>query len=383
VNVAAPTAPTGGLDAVAEPTPEEILVKARDAFTAPVDLGGYQTPAQKYVGEIAEPTLEEILVKGRETLTPPVNLDLSAIPTGGLNTVTTPEPTLEEILVKARPSFTPPVNLNLSTVPTGGLDTLTAPELEEILVKGRETLTPPVNLSVPTTATGNTAPAEDTIKVTGRKTEPGPSITIDTPVSVPVTPPAAPPKTDAEKAEDERKRKEEEERKRIAEALRIASLLAGVVGNVGGGGTGQTGTYGGTGTGGLNTIFTDKLPTSPTNIPGGVGTAANFAPRPMGDEDWLTYGTRPERSFFQYVPRPTGMAEGGMFAAKRGGPSKRSEFAVNGPGTGRSDDIPAVLSDGEYVFDAETVALLGDGSNRAGAKKLDDLRVKVRKLKGQ
>jgi hypothetical protein len=61
----------------------------------------------------------------------------------------------------------------------------------------------------------------------------------------------------------------------------------------------------------------------------------------------------------------------------------RTEFAVNGPGTGRSDDIPAVLSDGEYVIDAETVALLGDGSSKAGAKKLDDLRVKVRKHKGK
>lgn len=58
-------------------------------------------------------------------------------------------------------------------------------------------------------------------------------------------------------------------------------------------------------------------------------------------------------------------------------------FAVRGPGTGRSDEIPAMLSDGEYVIDAETVALLGDGSSKAGAKKLDDLRVKIRKHKGK
>jgi hypothetical protein len=58
-------------------------------------------------------------------------------------------------------------------------------------------------------------------------------------------------------------------------------------------------------------------------------------------------------------------------------------FAVKGPGTGRSDEIPAMLSDGEYVIDAETVALLGDGSSKAGAKKLDDLRVKIRKHKGK
>lgn len=75
------------------------------------------------------------------------------------------------------------------------------------------------------------------------------------------------------------------------------------------------------------------------------------------------------------------MAHGGSMGYARG--SSRESFAVEGPGTGRSDDIPAVLSDGEYVIDAETVALLGDGSSKAGAKKLDEMRVKVRKAKGK
>jgi hypothetical protein len=79
--------------------------------------------------------------------------------------------------------------------------------------------------------------------------------------------------------------------------------------------------------------------------------------------------------------RPKAAARGGPMGYSRG--SSRESFAVEGPGTGRSDDIPAVLSDGEYVIDAETVALLGDGSSRAGAKKLDELRVKVRKHKGK
>jgi hypothetical protein len=65
------------------------------------------------------------------------------------------------------------------------------------------------------------------------------------------------------------------------------------------------------------------------------------------------------------------------------GQSEGNSFAVQGKGTGRSDEIPAMLSDGEYVFDAETVALLGDGSSKAGAKKLDDFRVKIRKQKGK
>lgn len=54
---------------------------------------------------------------------------------------------------------------------------------------------------------------------------------------------------------------------------------------------------------------------------------------------------------------------------------------VRGPGTGRSDEIDAKLSDGEYVIDAETVALLGDGSGAAGAKRLDEMRRNLRKHK--
>jgi hypothetical protein len=181
----------------------------------------------------------------------------------------------------------------------------------------------------------------------------------------------------------------------LEEYLRIASLISGLVGG-GGGGSGQTGTYGGGGTGRLNPIFSAKLPSA-----GGLGAiGATRTARPMGDQDWLTYGTRPELNFFDYAsqanpapittPIPNEPRGPSMYAPDvdnmrfaKGGSSKRSEFAVNGPGTGRSDDIPAVLSDGEYVIDAETVALLGDGSNKAGAKKLDELRVKVRKHKGQ
>jgi hypothetical protein len=56
---------------------------------------------------------------------------------------------------------------------------------------------------------------------------------------------------------------------------------------------------------------------------------------------------------------------------------------TQGPGTGRSDDIPARLSDGEYVIDAETVALLGDGSGKAGAQRLDEMRQNMRKHKAK
>jgi hypothetical protein len=65
-----------------------------------------------------------------------------------------------------------------------------------------------------------------------------------------------------------------------------------------------------------------------------------------------------------------------------GGPLSQQSRAVGGAGTGRSDSISAQLSDGEYVIDAETVALLGDGSSKAGAKRLDQFRANIRKQKG-
>jgi len=194
---------------------------------------------------------------------------------------------------------------------------------------------------------------------------------------------------------DELSEAEKEAKKKklgLEDYLRLAGLASGVIGGATSkGGTGQAGTYTPGGRG-LNPIFSAKLPPA-----GGLGAiGATRTARPMGEVDWLTYGTRPELNFFDYSTQPANPApiatptpneprgpsmyvpEDNRFA--KGG---RTKFAVNGPGTGRSDDIPAVLSDGEYVIDAETVALLGDGSSKAGAKKLDELRVKVRKHKGQ
>jgi hypothetical protein len=54
---------------------------------------------------------------------------------------------------------------------------------------------------------------------------------------------------------------------------------------------------------------------------------------------------------------------------------------VEGRGDGQSDDIPAMLADGEYVFDADTVAALGNGSSKAGALVLDKMRENIRKHK--
>lgn len=56
---------------------------------------------------------------------------------------------------------------------------------------------------------------------------------------------------------------------------------------------------------------------------------------------------------------------------------------MRGGGSGRDDTINARLSDGEYVMDAETVAMLGDGSTDEGARRLDGMRAQLRKHKGK
>jgi hypothetical protein len=98
---------------------------------------------------------------------------------------------------------------------------------------------------------------------------------------------------------------------------------------------------------------------------------------------YYNYGQLPEQRNYSMAqaeaPVETVDEEPQPTRAAHGGPLSRY---VQGGGTGRSDSIDAKLSDGEYVIDAETVALLGDGSSKAGAKKLDQFRANIRKQKG-
>jgi hypothetical protein len=52
---------------------------------------------------------------------------------------------------------------------------------------------------------------------------------------------------------------------------------------------------------------------------------------------------------------------------------------INGPGTGTSDDVPAMLSDGEFVLTAKAVRGAGDGSRIQGAKRLYKLMNQLEK----
>ncbi len=95
----------------------------------------------------------------------------------------------------------------------------------------------------------------------------------------------------------------------------------------------------------------------------------------------------------QNWPKITGYAQGGdprqgQYAQTT--PSTAPGYAMGGlsrfaqgGGSGRADTIDAKLSDGEYVMDAETVALLGDGSPEEGAQRLDQMRAAIRSHKGK
>jgi predicted mannosyl-3-phosphoglycerate phosphatase (HAD superfamily) len=76
-----------------------------------------------------------------------------------------------------------------------------------------------------------------------------------------------------------------------------------------------------------------------------------------------------------------GFAKGGLAEHKPEFITGATGHHVKGEGDGQSDSIPAMLADGEYVFDADTVAALGNGSNDAGAAVLDKMRQNLRKHK--
>ena len=66
-----------------------------------------------------------------------------------------------------------------------------------------------------------------------------------------------------------------------------------------------------------------------------------------------------------------------------------SPTPIRGTGGGLADMIPAViegqqpaaLSEGEFVFPADVVSMLGDGSSEAGARVLDSLIQEIRSIK--
>ena len=100
----------------------------------------------------------------------------------------------------------------------------------------------------------------------------------------------------------------------------------------------------------------------------GLGTAGlGFLIDKTSDEQdvGLPADTMPEGNVLQGILNPTKVyaASGGVMDLQDGGESI-------GPGTGTSDSIPAMLSDGEFVMTAEAVRGAGGGDRREGAKKM-------------
>ena len=89
--------------------------------------------------------------------------------------------------------------------------------------------------------------------------------------------------------------------------------------------------------------------------PPGTTTATNYQPIQQPYNNPYNYS---------FMPR--------VYAAKGGITSiyPRKTGKIDGPGTGTSDSIPAMLSDGEFVLTAKAVKGAGKGSRREGAKKL-------------
>jgi hypothetical protein len=89
--------------------------------------------------------------------------------------------------------------------------------------------------------------------------------------------------------------------------------------------------------------------------PTGTTTATNYQPIQQQYNNPYNYS---------FMPR--------VYAAKGGITNvyPRKTGKIDGPGTGTSDSIPAMLSDGEFVLTAKAVKGAGKGSRREGAKKL-------------
>jgi hypothetical protein len=85
--------------------------------------------------------------------------------------------------------------------------------------------------------------------------------------------------------------------------------------------------------------------------------------QPEGDDTPILEPRKDYSQIFDPTIPTTFAAKGGVMDLQDGGESK-------GPGTGTSDSIPAMLSDGEFVMTAKAVRGAGGGDRREGARKM-------------
>jgi hypothetical protein len=218
------------------------------------------------------------------------------------------------------------------------------------------------------------------------------------------------------KIDDEKARKDEE--KSLLDKLKDAANLTnavtvlvptigGIVGGGGGGGTLPPDTTK------INFTPTTLRPTTPGTGIGGVGSRYPYTPttygRAGGDQEteYLFFTRDPVTGapMAPVAPLVTSAAPaaavnpGAALVKKEGGEisddmvkhlvdyhkngGHQGPGQVKGIGSGQEDKIPAYLSDGEYVWSAQDVSDLGDGSNREGVRRLDEMRKMVRQQAGR
>ena len=89
---------------------------------------------------------------------------------------------------------------------------------------------------------------------------------------------------------------------------------------------------------------------------------------------YLASGREDEQDFYANI-NPYYSAATEAAGMKRGGvmdfPEK--DGMINGPGNGQSDDIPAMLADGEFVMTKQAVMAAGDGDREKGTKKMYEM----------
>jgi hypothetical protein len=111
--------------------------------------------------------------------------------------------------------------------------------------------------------------------------------------------------------------------------------------------------------------------------------AENFTPDGSGVPDYMKTGLQAATGGAIGGTRYGRYAQGGLSVPLMAhGGKMRVDFrhgdAVTGEGDGQSDDIPAMLADGEFVFPADVVAAIGNGSTKAGSDKLYDMMHGIR-----
>jgi len=122
--------------------------------------------------------------------------------------------------------------------------------------------------------------------------------------------------------------------------------------------------------------------------PGGLLTPSLVSTGPVQQDSsilkslpQLAFAHAPTVAALSNKSAPQGYKRGGLAHHQPEFITGATGHYVKGKGDGQSDDIPAMLADGEYVFDADTVAALGNGSSDAGAERLDEMRKAIRKHK--